>query len=257
MRRTVACHYTESYLPTPRHRKLRYREAQRPVEVEVREVTAEEAPVAFVVKTALETKVLRLYDGGLWTAILPSDWVARGTEPVTADDIFQRLEWNSRELAFRQNEQEAEAALRRSASGYLLVDGVPHWPTGEPRFLIGVYGLGHNHGGTSLHVTYRYNDNIGWRRYFNANQLEEALAEAKRVAAARGDTEDVTRFEAGHYPTIEVLIPEAVTCDPPKEHGDGNPFLNRIEAVTESAPDAVIAGFGVLACLHEEISKPK
>jgi len=71
------------------------------------------------------------------------------------------------------------------------------------------------------------------------------------VAERRGDTNDVGKFEK----MIEVLIPEAVTIRPEAEHGEGDPFINKINAITEAAPDSTTAGLLAIMATAQEISK--
>ncbi|MCD8331507.1 MAG: hypothetical protein LUB63_03105, partial [Oscillospiraceae bacterium] len=49
MKVNVKYEYTQDFLPTKRHRKLRHQSAEAVATVEVREVTAEQFPVAFIV----------------------------------------------------------------------------------------------------------------------------------------------------------------------------------------------------------------
>ena len=90
--------------------------------------------------------------------------------------------------------------------------------TGEPRYVVNTFGLGHNHGGTGLFVEEYYNQNIAASNYFSALDGDKAVAYANKVAERRGDTNDVGKFEK----MIEVLIPEAVTIRPEVEHGEGD-----------------------------------
>ncbi len=111
------------------------------------------------------------------------------------------------------------------------------------------FGLGHNNGGTALFAWMEYNANINRSRYFRADQREKAIAEAERIALARGDTKSVP---ITHIGDIDVLLPECVRRHPELDGPDGDSFLNRLDRVTEAMPDAVTAGFGVLAVLADE-----
>lgn len=225
--------FEESYLPSPRHRKLRYRDVQSTATVSIPEVTAQEAPVALRIHSRLDNSEFRWWQEKLWLPIPPDYFICGGTEPLTPADLIRHLQWREQSSFHRhQGCDERAAAIRQQMEKYLLIDGIPYHQCGEPRYVVMTFGLGHNHGGTALMVDTWYNSNIPASRYFSALQREEALAEARRIATARGDTHDLPRLGETW---IEVLIPEAVRCHPEREHGDGDPFLNRLEAMMEIA----------------------
>ena len=114
------------------------------------------------------------------------------------------------------------------------------------------FGLGHNHGGTGFFITYHYNSNIGNKNYFNALEREDAISYGKQVALNRGDTESVERMGIKN---IEVKMPEMVRRSPQQEHGEGDPFINSINAITEGATSAMEAGILSMALLSSELSE--
>ena len=59
-------------------------------------------------------------------------------------------------------------------------------------------------------------------------QREEAIKYTKEKALKRGDTDDLERI--GESYNIEVLIPEAVKCNPQIEHGMEIHFSTRLRA---------------------------
>jgi len=128
----------------------------------------------------------------------------------------------------------------------VLEDGAVWSSTGEPRYVIQTFGLGNNHGGTAVFIAQHYNGNIPSKRYFRADQREAAMAAAEVIAARRGDTRDVPMRSPG---TIDVLMPQMVRLNPASDHGEGDPFINQLEAATEHAGSITGAGFGVLAVL--------
>jgi hypothetical protein len=168
-------------------------------------------------------------------------------EHLKADDLARELRPSlpyghskSRELCVKK--------YREEAKDYLVIDGMLWERVGEPRYVVTTFGLGHNHGGTGLFVETFYNQNIPASNYFSALDGDKAVAYANMVAERRGDTNDVGKFEK----MIEVLIPEAVTIRPEKEHGDGDPFLNKINKITEAAPDATTAGLLAMAAAFKD-----
>ena len=46
-------------------------------------------------------------------------------------------------------------------------------------------------------------------------------------------------------------------CDPQSEHGEGDLFLNKLYAISESAPDATTSGFLALGALANELKESK
>lgn len=46
---------------------------------------------------------------------------------------------------------------------------------------------------------------------------------------------------------LQILIPEAIRCQPAKEAGPGDPFINRVEAITSSGAPPLIAGLAIMA----------
>ena len=248
--------YWEAYLPTPRHRKLRYREASKTINLRVRSVTSEEAPVAFRCHDYRHVKEcreeVRLFAGKLYarmirrTSVTEEEAGMGGYVPMKADEVHIRPLTGAGE-----NLEEKTRAYKEEARTILFIDGEPWEVTGEPMYVIMTFGLGHNHGGTALMVEEYYNPNIPNRNYFRADQGAEAVAEMDRVAAARGDTDDVGQYKAD----IEVLIPEAVKRRPMKEHGEGDPFINRLNAITAKAGSAAEAGLLAMVVTLKETSK--
>lgn len=238
--------YNESYLP-PRCRKPRYREAKKSCIVRVRCVTKDEAPVAFFLSDYGHkqegTVKIRLYKGRLYQIETERRYAPCTPEytwnrefvgwgPITADRLGFR-NYNT-----RKSFEEQSAELRKEASRRLIVDGLVWRECGEPMYEIITFGLGHNHGGSALFVETCYNHNISKDRYFNALQGDEAVAAFNAIAQRRGDTDSVGRYGK----MIEVLIPECVKRNPKKEHGDGDPFLNTLNAITDNASSPMEAG---------------
>lgn len=243
--------YEESYLP-PRCRKLRYRECEEYINVNLREVPMDELKLAFEDNSYSGKGKIYLYRGKLWckekmyhgaaeygckTAL---EWLIFCNENCSTFFKFA----SDRVCSGEDTSREAVVKLaRNSMIGYILVDGELYVQTAEPRYCIYTFGLGHNHGGTSLSVDYRYNSNISNERYFSALDGQKAVEEANRIAAARGDTNYVGKFE----PEIIVYMPECVTISPAKEHGNGYEFINSIESIINCSDSAAEAGLLCIA----------
>lgn len=136
----------------------------------------------------------------------PSIWLR---ECDTLKDDVECREWVD------DNRAEVVAKIKQKANSLLAIDGYMYVPVGEPRYYVITFGLGNNHGGTSLSVSNWYNRNIPHRCYFAADQLDKARAYAEEVATTRGDTDSIP------FPVeeIEILIPEAVKLNPEADHG--------------------------------------
>lgn len=256
--------YTESYLP-PRCRKLRYRECEEYVQITLAETTMDSLRLAFEDKSYFGRGKIYAYRGKLWTRAKMIDNFGVSAEEqdergyhTPLDVLVWRNEHGSRYF-YRCPDEEAaskKAILKRARSDmrqYLLVDGSLFVRTSEPRYCIYTFGLGGNHGGTCLSVDYRYNSNISRKRYFSALHSEEAVAEANRIAQARGDTLDVGKFRAD----ITVFLPELVKVNPQKQHGDGDPLSRKFDEITMAAPDPLSAGLLCMAVANSAIENHK
>lgn len=202
------------------------------------------------------------YKGKLWTKSSIRDICAGGEDEYGYHTPLEALIWwrehGSRYFRFGfdreyyRRDTSKKAVLKQARKDmhcYLLVDGELYHCTSEPRYCIYTFGLGHNHGGTALSVDYRYNPNISKNRYFSALQGAEAVAEANRVAQARGDTNNVGTFKA----SIKVFMPELVKVKPQKQHGNGSPLLNTFDEITSSATDSFTAGLLCMAAAAHEM----
>lgn len=249
---TKHVNYYRAYIPSAHSQKYAFDRIEDHLKVSVPQVTSQEAPVAirlhdFNSKNEQHTE-LRWYAGKLWEQRVDhvrqddGSYVLRGNleAELLAGIIPLHVRGDistTREVCLK--------ALRQEAQRFLIIDGAIWQQTSEPRYVVCTFGLGHNHGGTGLMVTNHYNDNIPNKNYFSALDGDAAVAYATQVATRRGDTESLGKFDKD----IEVLIPEAITIRPMQEHGEGDEFMNKIEAITEAAPDATTAGLMALMTL--------
>jgi len=211
--------YTESYLPTPRHRKLRYREAENTLDVAIVELNEQDAPVAFIV-TEYEGKSTeyRLYNDNLYIKVLWSERYSGATGLYPLDEFVESVENYTRSIYIyreKRTEERVQQEIRQYADKHIIIDKVVWEIKGEPLYVINTFGMENNHGGTGLFIENCYNPNISSDSYFNALERDKAIEYGKNVALRRGDTESVDRI--GLYYNIEVLIPEAVKCNPQKK----------------------------------------
>jgi hypothetical protein len=238
--------YYEPYLPK-RCRKLRYEKREEVLPIGIPSVTSEEAPVAFRLsdyhyeKMEQKTEV-RAYRGKLYERMTMNDMYAHGGfDNVKPEQLADHIRiWTT--LSTDRTRELVTKEMRKESKKYIVVDGCVWEQCGEPRYVVNTFGLGHNHGGTGLFVEKHYNPNIANRNYFSALDGDKAVTYANQVAERRGDTEDVGKFEK----MIEVLMPEMVKVKPMQQHGDGDPFLNRLDRLTSNCKSASEAGLKVL-----------
>lgn len=239
MKITLPYRYTAEVIP-PRCRKPRRVEQSSTITLTLHEVSMTDAPVAILEHGHFwndqdeyqpVTTEFRYWRGKLWTrtSIQRVSGGPRETQSAAqfladpypynyeADRGYQRDLW-----------YESQAERRKEfiawAANQLFIDGERWSQAGEPRYVIMTYGLGHNHGigwGTSLSDSDFYNSNISRDCYFRIDQYAAALAEATRIAAARGDTKALPIEETQRPTRFEILIPEAVKMNPRREHGRG------------------------------------
>lgn len=245
--------YRLAYLPTPRCRKYRYKDEFGETNVCVRELTRNEIPVACVVTDGIKPETLskvnatpniydvRFFDGRFFRRVKNREFVCGGKGYATAKDLQDHIESMMYGYHCGRNFEEQAKEAQSCADAFLFVEKEVWRECGEPRYEVCTFGLGHNHGGTSAFVQFGYNGNIPYCNYFNANQKTEAIAYADKIASERGDTKSVGRcFD---FADIDILMPDVFTCDPKKEHGNGDPFMNSLEEMirsTDSANEAAI-----------------
>jgi len=254
---TIKEKYYCAYIPSARSQKYAFDEVEGEIKVSVPSVTADEAPVAFRLsdyshKSKGITEI-RWYQGQLWRRMTQNDRRSGGDQSDVKPDELPRVVRMVYGIphSIAKTRELLQRKFRESAKNYILIDGAVWTVTGEPRYVVNTFGLGHNHGGTGLFVEEYYNENIAASNYFSALDGDKAVAYANKVAERRGDTNDVGKFEK----MIEVLIPEAVTIRPEAEHGEGDPFINKINAITEAAPDSTTAGLLAIMATAQEINK--
>lgn len=240
--------YEESYLP-PRCRKLRYRECDEHITMAVPETSKDNLRLAFEDTSYEGAGKIYFYKGKFWRTAVVRD-ISCGSKAENHTPLENLIyvmdhssshfygSWRRKSYGEDTSRSAVVKKVRADMRRYLLVDGNLYIQTSEPRYCIYTFGLGHNHGGTSLSVDYCYNPNITKDRYFSALQAEEAVAEATRIAAGRGDTESLEHISA----KIKVLAPDLVKVNPKRQHGEGSPFLNMLNAITDFAPDTLTAG---------------
>lgn len=185
---TMTGTYWRSEVP-PRCRKPRDVGHTVEVEVEVPDLTGDDAPVA-IRHTAYGDRVTewRWWDGRLFGAArcLPVGYLNRGVD----------------------NDEQAKTVLRRQGDGYVLIDGQPWEATDGPVWYPMTFGLGGNHGGTSL--CFGSIERADSMSAFRADEATEAADYTVGVALHRGDNRSVERIRQT-VGEVEILIPAAIS----------------------------------------------
>lgn len=230
--------YEESYLP-PRCRKLRYHKREEYVNANLREAALSDLQLAFEDHSYSGKGKIYFYRGKLWYKCTIRE-ICSGDESEYATPLAAFIYWKEHSSNYFANHfydgVHADRAtvvkrLRKDMLQYLLVDAELYKTTAEPRYCVLTFGLGHNHGGTGMFCDYHYNPNICKDSYFPATEGETAVAYANKVAARRGDTNDVGKFK----PFITVHMPEIVKVRPNGQHGNGNKLLNDMESIIQES----------------------
>lgn len=263
----VVLRYEVPYYPSKRHRYQHTQIQEEKLTVNIPIIEKGEERIAFIVKGSRGKEIYYSHNEQLWRKIKWHEkqcgkhgyypikeliWYVQHTArtlPYYADNgrVLRNDSEEIRDKAFQMK------VLQEYISNYLILDKYVCQPIGEPMYVINTFGLGHNHGGTSLSVTNWYNSNIPNTSYFPANKRKEAIAYGKKVAKGRGDTESARTI--GKWYDIKILMPECVTCDPMNEHGEGAPFLNRLNGIINSTESKNEAGLMVMLATASELNK--
>lgn len=259
MKFTIPYVYREDIIP-PRCRKPRSFQFSALTTISIPEITSGEAPVAIICRgwyvakhnQGEWTEVYRWYKGTLYTKTRRQDSSGAPYYIETADKFLADRELNAdiRVSDRPHTSPEASQERKRATASYrdiVFIDGERWTKTEEPRYVVMTFGLGHNHGGTSLMTDNSYNQNIHRDCYYRIDQVEVAVAARNRLATQRGDTQSLDL----PFNTFQIILPEAVRLNPSKEHGTGDPFINQLNRITSAAPSTGAAGILVLAKTFE------
>lgn len=241
--------YYLPYIPK-KCRKIRYEKCHEDIILGVRNVSSDDAPIAFILSdyhhVSEGKQIIRAYKGKLYHQLMVFDRDSEKLCPKTLEYLPQIVTLYLGCDCERDTKEFIVKEYRKEIAEYLLIDGWLWVHCGEPRYNVCTFGLGHNHGGTGLFVSGHYNPNLPKEWYFSALDWEKAIAKANDVAKRRGDTKDVGKFTK----MIEVLMPKMVKVKPLKEHSDGDEFHRDAEKITQNSSSSLEAGLLVLmSCL--------
>ena len=224
MKVTFTIRHTEMVTP-PRCRKARPQGHESEVTANIREVSADRAPVAFVVREYdCEPRKVRHYNSKLWRQVqdrcenytkrtkLSPLWVNR-TAGKTAWGWLLKPNFgtfNTSGKYWDYGTLEAnKSSIAKKAENYIIVDGEAYERTGEPYYYVTCFGLGNNHGSTGFFVGWAdYRDRKAVWGWTAANKAK-AINGAVEIALNRGDTESEDHIK--NTPCdIHVLMPECI-----------------------------------------------
>lgn len=232
MNLTIKVHHTELVMP-PRCRKPRPQEGDSEITVNIREISAERAPVAFIVSEYdREPRKVRQYNGKLWRQVQErrEDYVNRPLNlPLWTNQAADNTAWEWRlkpncgiyNSGDRYWDYGTLAAIKlnatKIAANYIIVAGEAYERTGEPYYSVTCFGLGNNHGGTGFFV--------GWADYrdrkaiwgMTAADKHAAIEKGVQIALEHGDTESEEHIRQTPY-DIQVFIPECIKRKYSKEY---------------------------------------
>lgn len=169
---------------------------------------------------------IRKYRGKLYRPVMYSHGSAVSTLFMdTKDVVDNEIEWQIRSkvsdinsktqrlfksvddietlgsVAVTSNMLEAREAAQKVVDQFVFFDNIWWVETVPPVYHYSTFGLGGNHGGTEFFIGYVDIKSIhkyARKFYFTPKQREKAIKTVIKVAADRGDTNDVKRFQ--HIP---------------------------------------------------------
>lgn len=187
--------YTEGYLPTKRHRKLRYRECEEYIDVELKEVSLKDVRK----KYSVEDKIYYEYNNNIYVKAN-----SRDVSCFEIDNPIENLKYCNKNCSkfFGYGKDDTREKMIDKAvnyiSEYLIINNELYVKTFRPFYRVYTFGLGHNHGGigTSLSIcekSYDYYPNEEF--IFEASNREKALKYALDTAILRGDTNSIDHIK--------------------------------------------------------------
>lgn len=213
--------YYEGYIP-PKCRKTRYKEVFKSVWVNIPETTFDSLKLAFI--DHWNKWEVYLYKGKLYKKAFFNPTTAYDNTITNAlDDLIMWRKKGSQYYAKPkanglcygdygnyETPKDIVKRLKKEMSQYLIVDGVLYETLiGKPYYFIYTLGLGANHGGTALFISYStapkqiIRQNKG--RAFSINDTDKAISTAIEIATNRRDTNYIDIIKK---PKIDIKIPE-------------------------------------------------
>jgi hypothetical protein len=213
--------FYEGYIP-PKCRKTRYKEVFESVWANIQETTFDSLKLAYI--DLWNDWEVYYYNGKFYKRSFFNFNLAYDNTITNAlDDLIAWRKKGSQYFAKTKNlvcdftnygeyetKKDIVKRLKKEMSQYLIVDGVLYeMVIGKPYYIINTFGLGANHGGTALFVSYStapkrmIKESKGWA--FSINETEKAITTAIEIATNRRDTNYIDIIKR---PKIDIKIPE-------------------------------------------------
>lgn len=191
------------YRVPPRCRKARPVPESFKHHIEIPSVSSEDAPVVAIIPddrgylgSARGGDVeMRAHDGQLYVALLDGD------KPMPAGS--SRFPTAVKHASYEHDSYEAKTEAEKTFEGILVIDGQVWKSAEEPSYTIMTMGLGGNHGGTYLELSF-FDRGITGRR-FPVTEYDHAVESAIEFAEKRGDTNSIRMIR--ETPRVTVLDP--------------------------------------------------
>ena len=187
--------YTEGYLPSTRHRKLRYKELEEYVDIELKEISINDMKLKYSHMNICEGYEVLYYEyqNKLFTkAIFRGDRDFRGYK-----NTLEELQWWNRNgsMFFGFKTEDTRDAMIEKAKTYidkyLLVDGELYITTTKPMYKIVTFGVGNNHAGIGTALSIANYESWYASILVEPNKRNEVEKEALNIAIKRGDTDSI------------------------------------------------------------------
>ena len=203
LRFTLELHYSESYLPTPRHRTPRKRPATCEAVFFLRLASRTDAPLVMVERGDATTYAYRAHAGTLYREAKCCEYTSRTTRAVRVAEIVADLK---RGLYDRDSLEQNVARVTVALERYLVVDGCVYERHEEPYYRADRRRLRVEHGHPEGYML---------RESFNALEYDAAQREAHPEALLprrlRNQRRHPSEFDTKRdAPAIRVLDPRAV-----------------------------------------------
>lgn len=199
--------FHESEIP-PRCRLPRPVSHKETVKVKIKEVSKEEAPVAFIVHSLKDRPMeVRLYKNQLYKEARITFYNGKESEEYP----FDKIPWETvfhRYTMYGEYITKAEyiAYLKLRSREYLIVDEVVFYKCYEPFYRITTFG----YCGCGTAIFPEFSDKS--RKEvpgYSALDKEKAIADAVKIATERGDEKSIDSIKEMAHGPIEVIMPSA------------------------------------------------
>ena len=213
--------FYDGYIP-PKCRKTRYNEVFKSVWVNIQETTFDSLKLVYI--DLCNNWEVYYYNGKFYKrSIFSFNLAYNDTITNALDDLIMWRKNGSKYYAKLKNldgdifnyaeyetKKDIVKRLKKEMSQYLIVDGVLYeMVVGKPYYNIYTFGLGNNHGGTALFVSYSTTHKQIIKQSkgmsFCITDTDNAVETAIKIAMGRGDTNFVDCIK---QKKIDIKIPE-------------------------------------------------